>query len=139
MTCSVHAQELGAISASAIDGARPIPAPRAGAERDSFKGDVRKADRVWSDPCLDIRVDCALELGSGAGVAPIGDFFQTVSPSLLEETYPVARVLEFVNVGPYFSLPGFVVDCGLAAGGAAGMQLSDRACRNSDWSRAAVR
>ncbi len=72
-----------------------------------------------------------------AGVTPAGDFFQAIGAGLLEEADAVAGVLEFVDIGPDFGLPGVVVDRGLAAGGAAGVELQ----RGGDGraSRAGVR
>ena len=49
-------------------------------------------------------------LNSGALVAPIADFLQPFGASLFEQSDPVAGVLEFMNIGPNFSLPGLVVN-----------------------------
>jgi hypothetical protein len=58
-------------------------------------------------------------------IAPIADFLEAFATALLEQPHPMAEVLEFMNVSPYFGLPVLVVNCGLAAGGAAGMKLAD--------------
>jgi hypothetical protein len=60
-----------------------------------------------------------------AGIPPVGDFFQSFSPGLLEKTDAVAGMLEFVDIGPHFSLPGLIMDVGFAAGGATSVQLPD--------------
>src|ERR1700688_604037 len=67
-------------------------------------------------------------VGSGGVAAPVGDFFQTFSSGVLEESYFVAGIFEFVDVGPDFSLPGFVVSCRLAAAGATGVEGDVRFC-----------
>src|SRR5205823_2729692 len=45
---------------------------------------------------------------------------------VLEEPHPVPGVLELVDIGPDFGLPGQLVDCRLPATGATGVQLSGR-------------
>ena len=42
----------------------------------------------------------------------------------------MAGVLEFVDIGPDFSLPGFIMNSGFAAGGATGVELADQASRD---------
>ena len=60
---------------------------------------------------------------SGALVAPVGHFFQSVGASLLEEPNTVAAMLKFVDIGPDLGLPAFGMDRHLAACSAAGMQF----------------
>ena len=43
-------------------------------------------------------------------------------------------MLEFVDVSPHFRLPAFIMNGGFAAGGAAGVQLSDGTRGNCDRS-----
>src|SRR5579862_2749380 len=53
---------------------------------------------------------------------------------MFEKPYPMARVLEFVDVGPYLGRPALVVRRRLPAGGAPGMERDlhrldpDRSC-----------
>jgi hypothetical protein len=54
--------------------------------------------------------------------APAADFLQPLASGVLEKADEVARVFELVDVRPDFRLPGFVMSCGVAAGGAAGVQ-----------------
>ena len=63
--------------------------------------------------------------GSGAGIAPVIDFSQTLGTSLLEQANPVPSVLKFVDVGPNFRLPGLKMNRRFATGGASGMQSSN--------------
>jgi hypothetical protein len=58
--------------------------------------------------------------------APVGNFFQTFSASVLEQPDFVAGVLEFVDVSPDLRLPRSLVRLGLATTGAAGVK-SNRA------------
>ena len=51
---------------------------------------------------------------------------------MLEKTYPVTGVLKFMDVGPYFGLPCFIMNCGCAAGGAASVELSNQARRDGN-------
>lgn len=48
---------------------------------------------------------CRAGLGSGALIAPVTDFLETFSASLLEEADAMPDVFEFMNIGPHFSLP----------------------------------
>src|SRR5882762_1119414 len=50
----------------------------------------------------------------GGVSAPVGDFFQTFSAGMLEESDFVASVFEFVDVSPDFGLPRCLVGRGLA-------------------------
>ena len=58
----------------------------------------------------------------GGVAAPVGDFLQTFSAGMLEESDFVARVFEFVDVSPDLRLPRCLVGRGLAATGAAGVE-----------------
>ena len=58
----------------------------------------------------------------GGVSAPIGDFFQTFSAGMLEESDFVAGVFEFVDVSPDFRLPRCLMGRSLAATGAAGVK-----------------
>jgi len=62
---------------------------------------------------------------SGALVAPIANFLEALATALLEEADTMADVLKFMNIGPHFSLPVFVMNGGFSAGGAARVKLSD--------------
>jgi hypothetical protein len=52
---------------------------------------------------------------SGALIAPVGNFFQSMGAGLLEESNPVAAMLKFVDIGPDLGLPPLVVDRHLPA------------------------
>src|SRR5262245_28246345 len=64
---------------------------------------------------------------SGARVPPARNFLEPFRAGLFKKSNPVSGVLEFMDVGPYLGLPAVVVDSGLAAGGAAGMQAQHQA------------
>ena len=59
---------------------------------------------------------------SGGVAAPVGYFFQAFSAGVFEESYFVAGVFEFVDVGPDFGLTRALVDFGGSATGAAGVE-----------------
>jgi len=54
--------------------------------------------------------------------APAADFLQPGAPGVLEQSYAMAGMLEFVDVGPNFRLPAFFVDGGFPAAGATSVQ-----------------
>jgi hypothetical protein len=58
--------------------------------------------------------------------APVGDFFQAFSASVLEQSDFVAAVFELVNVGPHLGLPRPLVGFGRPATGAPGMKRDTR-------------
>ena len=62
---------------------------------------------------------------SRALIAPIANFLEAFATALLEEADTMADVLEFMNIGPHFGLPVFVMNGGFAAGGAASVKLAD--------------
>src|SRR5215472_16578099 len=86
-------------------------------ERTSIISFSRKPT-VWSRPAANrltksggfLHPSCSSALESGAGVAPVADLFESLCTGLLEQAYAMASMLEFVDVGPNFRLPGFVVD-----------------------------
>ena len=53
---------------------------------------------------------CRAGLGSGALIAPVTDFLEAFAAGLLEEADAMPDVFEFVNIGPHFSLPMFLMD-----------------------------
>ena len=55
----------------------------------------------------------------GGEAAPVGDLSQAFATGVLEESYFVAGMFEFVDVGPDLSLPGSLVGRGFSATGAA--------------------
>src|SRR5215831_11499223 len=61
---------------------------------------------------------------SGGAAAPIHDFAKTVAMDVLEKPDAVPAVLELVDIGPDFGLPGALVGGGFPAGCAAGMQAN---------------
>src|SRR5215472_14647552 len=63
---------------------------------------------------------------SGTGIAPAGDFGETIGPGLLKQADAVAAVLEFVDVGPDLSLPGLVMNRRFAAACATSVQPAHR-------------
>jgi hypothetical protein len=58
------------------------------------------------------------------GGPPVGDLFQSFPARVLEESYTMAGVLEFMDVSPDFCSPGDLVDGKFTAGGATGVQVS---------------
>jgi hypothetical protein len=66
---------------------------------------------------------------SGAGVTPARNFLQAFGPGLFEQAHAMAGVLEFVDVCPYLSLPGVIVDGAGPARGAAGVEFLGQVTR----------
>src|SRR3984957_10571636 len=65
------------------------------------------------------------ESGSGTLIAPVPNFPETFATGLLEQADTMADVLKFMNIGPDFCLPVLVMNCGFAAGSAAGVESAD--------------
>src|SRR5262249_19461163 len=62
----------------------------------------------------------------GGVAAPVGNFSQSVSNGVFEEANPVTGMLELMDVGPDFRLPGSFVRGRLSAACAAGVQPDGR-------------
>jgi len=58
----------------------------------------------------------------GCVPAPIANFAEAFADGVFEESYFVAGVFEFVDVGPDFGLPRQIVGGGFAAAGTAGVE-----------------
>lgn len=68
-------------------------------------------------------------------VTPVADLFKPLAPGVFEQANPMARVLKFVNIGPDFRLPGYLVSGGFATSGAAGVKSANGAQGGSRRSR----
>jgi len=66
----------------------------------------------------------------GCMAAPVADFLQTFSAGVFEKPYFVASMFEFVNVSPYFCLPGSFVRRRLAATGTTCVKSDARPIRS---------
>src|ERR1039457_6244088 len=68
---------------------------------------------------------CRKVSGSGALIAPITKFFEAFTTGLLKQADTMAGVFKFMDIGPYFSQPMFLMDRRFAASGAAGVKSAN--------------
>jgi len=95
-------------------------------ERDALKAPPSRTEREKDGPpaffcCVTER----RRVRSGALVAPIANFLEALATALLEEADTMADVLKFMDIGPHFSLPVFLMNGRFSAGGAASVKLAD--------------